>query len=88
MKVFCTLKHLDTSSKFNRGLMDSGVIGLAGGAILGHLFEMKFMNLNLSYQTWTKTQPIVTAIRVTLSLLIDGIFGALYFLVSTDVEFS
>ncbi|CDW77936.1 pap2 superfamily phosphatase [Stylonychia lemnae] len=85
-KVFCTSEQfLETTAKLNRGFMQSGVIGQTAGAVLGQLVEMKFLNLNLSYYTWNKTQPAVTAIRIALSLIIFLLLGTPYFLVNTQL---
>jgi len=87
MKVFCPpMDHFEANAKANRGLMNSGIIGLASGAVLGHLFEMRVINLNLSYSSWNKTAPAITAIRIVISALIYAIFGAPYFFVSIDVD--
>jgi hypothetical protein len=46
------LDHFETTAKHNIGFLQSGVIGLTGGAFMGQLFEMKYVKINLSYSLW------------------------------------
>jgi hypothetical protein len=48
--MFCpdTLENYFTSAFFNEGFLHSGVIGFTGGAILGQLFEMRYVKINLT----------------------------------------
>eukprot|EP00347_Sterkiella_histriomuscorum_P014189 403361826 len=86
LKVFCEENpFIETASKFNKQFTQSGTIGLAAGAILGQLFEMKFINLNLSYQGWNKTDLFTTVIRTLITGVMYGIFGCLYFIVNPKV---
>jgi hypothetical protein len=55
-----------TSALYNEGFLHSGVIGFTGGAVLGHLFEMRFMQINLSYSLWNRTSIPQTLMRIGL----------------------
>jgi hypothetical protein len=37
---------------YNKGFLESGAIGMAVGALIGQLFEMKYVKANLHYGTW------------------------------------
>ncbi len=71
---------------YNKSLESSGIIALSAGAILGHLFEMRFVNLNLSYSHWTKTNYLFVGIRVMISSVIYLICALPYFLMNSDVD--
>ena len=58
-----------TDALYNRGLLTSGVIGFAGGSVLGQMFEMKFIKVNLSSTLWNRTSITKTVIRITISLI-------------------
>lgn len=47
---------------------------------------MKFVNLNLSYHSWVKTNHLTTAIRIAITGIIFAIFGAPHFIVNGDVD--
>lgn len=70
LRAFCSnITNLYTDAMYNKQFMQSGVIGMTGGSILGQLFEMRFINLNLAHYGWNKTDPVKTAIRIVLSII-------------------
>lgn len=77
---------MQTYAKFNKHLADSGVIGMTAGAILGHLFEMRFINLNLSYVGWNKTNLLYTILRILITAIFIALFSTPHLLIKTDVE--
>jgi hypothetical protein len=85
--MFCpdTLDNFFTSAFFNEGFLHSGVIGFTGGAILGQLFEMRYVKINLSYSLWNRTSIPLTLIRIALQLLAYLFFALPYALMSSDV---
>lgn len=86
LKQFCgDSEYLYTTAKHNASLLHSGIIGLTGGSIFGQLFEMKFINLNLSYSLWAQTSIAVTAIRVAISLALYVVCALPFFFVSIEV---
>lgn len=68
MKMFCpnATENFFTTALYNEGLLHSGVIGFTGGAILGQLFEMRFVKINLSYSLWNRTSIPLTLVRILL----------------------
>jgi len=70
----------------NDGFLKADIIGLAAGFMLGHLTEIRFVNLNLSYQTWNLTTFLRTFIRIAITYVIVLVLGSPYYLVSNDVE--
>jgi hypothetical protein len=85
--MFCpdTLDNFFTAAFYNEGFLHSGVIGFTGGAILGQLFEMRYVKINLSYSLWNRTSITLTLIRIALQLLAYIFFAIPYALMSTDV---
>jgi hypothetical protein len=85
--MFCadTLDNFFTAALYNEGFLHSGVIGFTGGAILGQLFEMRFVKINLSYSLWNRTTIPMTLIRIFLQLLAYLVFAIPYSLLSSDV---
>lgn len=57
---------------------------MAGGAVIGQMFEMKFINLNLSQELWHKTHIVQTIIRTLLTILIYGIIMIPYYSIVAD----
>ena len=76
---------MQSVSKINDGFLKSGIIGLAAGSMLGHLIEIRFVNLNLSYSTWTNTPVWKTLVRISTSYVILLVLGSPYYLISSDV---
>ena len=68
IKMFCpgSQEYFFTTALYNEGLLHSGVIGFTGGAILGQLFEMRYIKINLSYSLWNRTSISLTVTRITL----------------------
>lgn len=86
MKAFCPVQeHFETTSRYNLAFQQSGVIGFTSGSILGHLFEMKFVKINLSYSLWNQTAIFPTVLRIFASLVFYLLFSLPYFLVSSAV---
>ena len=73
---------MSTNAYYNTSLFHSAIIAMTAGSIIGQLFEMKFLNLNLSYSLWMKTNPLITGLRIVISLIAYGIFSLPYFLIS------
>jgi hypothetical protein len=62
---------------------------MAGGAVLGQLFEMKYISLNLSQELWHKTHIAKTIIRTLLTIIIYGVILIPYkTIVADQVEVS
>jgi len=84
--VYCpTMENFYTYALFNKNFVDSGVIGLSSGAILGHLFEMKFVKANLSYSLWNKTSATKTIIRILIPLILFVLFNNPLFALNPDI---
>ena len=87
IKYFCinNLENIETTLKHNLCFLQSGIIGFAGGSILGQLFEMKFVKINLSYSLWNQTTTLKTICRLILSAFFYLMTSLPYFLVKTNV---
>jgi hypothetical protein len=68
IKMFCpgTPDNFFTAALYNEGFLHSGVIGFTGGSILGQLFEMRYVKINLSYSLWNRTSIPLTLTRIAL----------------------
>ena len=51
---------------------------------MGHLFEMRFVNLNLSYSLWTLSTIPTILLRILISILLYVICAIPFFFVSDD----
>ncbi len=86
LRVYCpTMENFYTYAFFNKNFVDSGVIGFSSGALLGHLFEMKYVKANLSYSMWNKTSATKTIIRILITLIIFVLFNNPIFALNPDL---
>jgi len=85
LTTYCPLiVNVDADTYYTRSFYQSSTILIAAGAILGQLFEMRCLNLNLSQENWHKTHISFTIVRIILTCIMFGGIMAPFSMIIAD----